>query len=113
MVDPRRMGPFQLAGDPAHPFRQAAVVFGRGMDLPAHNEEHDVQDRHALGKGGNKGEAGEDVGKDFGEGVGEAGDGRVEQGRDGGVARTDDLRGREAFGGALAAFREEVEEEGV
>lgn len=89
------------------------IVLFRGGHLPAHEEEHEVEDCDAFREGGDVGKACEDVGEDFGERVGEDGDGRVEEGGDGGIARAEDLGLRETLGGALAALGEEVEEEGV
>lgn len=89
-----------------------SVLFSR-MDLPARGEKHGVQDGNLLGQGRHSREAGEDVGEDFGKGMGKAGDGRVEKRGDGGVPWADELGDGNAFSETLAAFGEEVEEEGI
>lgn len=108
MVDPGRVLGEELGGPGPRPLGQAVVVFLRGGDLPAHDEEHDIEDGDALREGREVGEGGEDVGEDFGERVGVFAVGRVKEGEHAGVARADDFVGREAVGGALAALVEEV-----
>jgi len=48
VVDPCWVGCEELGGSRGHPFGEAVVVFLRGGDLPAHDEEHDVQDCYFL-----------------------------------------------------------------
>ena len=65
MVDPDGVRGEELARARGHPFGETVVGFLRGRDLPAHDEEHDVQYRDALGQFREIGERGEDVGEDF------------------------------------------------
>ena len=64
------MGGEELTRPGGHPFGKPVVVFPRRTDLPAHDEEHDVQYRHLLGKFGQVREFGEDVCEDFAERMG-------------------------------------------
>ena len=113
MVHPGRMQSEQLTRTGGNPFWQSFIIFARGGDLPAHDEEHDVEDGDLFGEGGEIGEFGEDVREDFAEGVGVDAGGGVEEGRDGGVGGADEVGGGGAFGGAGAAVGEEVEEDYV
>lgn len=111
VVDPGRVGVVQLGGARADELGQTVVVVGRRVDLPAHDEEHHVQGGDALGELRDGGEGVEDLDEDLGQGVGFFQ--RVEQGGDARVAGADDFLRGKAFGGALAALLEEVEEEVV
>ena len=103
----------ELRGAWGDPFGEAVVVFLRGGDLPAHDEEHDVQHSDLLREGGEVGEGPDDVGKDFGERVREDAAFGVEERGDGGVGRADEVLAGDALGGAALALGEEVEEEAV
>jgi hypothetical protein len=52
VVDPGWMGGEELGGPRRKPFGETVIVLLRGSDLPAHHEEHDVQDCYFLGKSG-------------------------------------------------------------
>lgn len=65
MVHPGRVRGEELAGTGSHPLGETVVVFRRGGDLPAHDQEHYVEHRDLFGEVGEVGEFGEDVGEDF------------------------------------------------
>lgn len=113
VVEPRSVGDCELRGTRRHPLWETVVVLLRGGDLPAHEEEHHVEDRDALGEGRDVGESSEYIGKDLGQRVAVDAVGWVEERRDGGVARADNVLDGEALGGTLTALAEKVEEEGV
>lgn len=113
MVDPGRVRGEELRRARGHPFGEAVVVFLRGGDLPAHDEEHDVQHGDLLGEGGEVGEGPDDVGEDFGERVREGAALGVEERGDGRVGGADEVLAGDAFGGAALALGEEVEEEAI
>lgn len=94
MVDPGRVRDEDLARARGDPIGEAFVVFLRGGDLPAHDEEHDVEHRDLFREVGEVRELAEDVGEEFGERVGEGCAFGVEEGGDGGVGRADCFRGR-------------------
>jgi len=113
VVDPGRVRVEELRRARGDPFGEAVVVFLRGGDLPAHDEEHNVQHGDLLGEGGEVGEGPDDVGEDFGERVREGAAVGVEERGDGGVGRADEVLAGDAFGGAALALGKEVEEEAV
>lgn len=96
-----------------HPVGQALVVFGRGADLPAHGQEHDVQHGDLLGQVLDVREGFDDVRVDFREGVREVRALGDLEGGEGGVGGADEVVWGEAVGGELAPFVEEVEEDAV
>lgn len=49
MINPGRMSNVQLTSHRARPFRQSLVVLLCRGNMPAHYEEHDVQDCDLLG----------------------------------------------------------------
>lgn len=113
MIDPGGVGGEELGGPRREPGGQPVVVLLRGGDLPAHEQEHDVEEGDFFGERGEIGKGGEDVGEYFGEGVRVDAAGGVKEGGDAGVEGPDKLGDRDAVGGKLLAFVEEVEEETV
>ena len=103
----------QLTRSWGYPIRQPIITLFRRADLPPHDQEHDVEDGNLFGQVVQIWEFGEDVGEDFGEGVGVEAGGGVEEGGDRRVGGADEVCGRSAFGGAGAAVGEEVKEDGV
>lgn len=55
----------ELAGAGSYPVREAIVGFLRKGDLPAHNEEHDIEHGDLFRDGAQIGECAEDVGENF------------------------------------------------
>lgn len=108
MVDPGRVRDEELRGARGHPFGEAVVVFLGGRDLPAHDQEHDVQDGDLLGQGGEVREGPDDVGEDFAERVREVAALGVQERGYGGVGWADEVLRGDAFGGAALALGEEV-----
>lgn len=113
MVHPRRVRGEELRGAGRHPVGESVVVLLRWRNLPAHDEEHDVEDRHLLGQGGEVGEFAENVGKDFGQRMSVHASFGVEEGGDAGIGWADEIRWRFALGGSGLTFGEEVEEDTV
>lgn len=113
MVHPCWVGGEELTRPGGHPFGEPVVILPRRTDLPAHDEEHDVQYRHLLGEFGQVREFGEDVGEDFAERMGVEAALGIQEGGDGRVGGTDEVGRRGAFGGAGTAFGEEVQEDDV
>lgn len=58
MVDPCWVGSEELGGPGRLPGGETVVVFLRGTDLPAHGEEHYVEDGDFFGERGEVGEGG-------------------------------------------------------
>lgn len=113
IVHPCGMRVEELGCTRRHPFGEPVVVLLRGVDLPAHEDEHDVEHGDLLGEGGDIREGAQDVGEDFGDRVRVDASLRVEEGRNAGVGWADEALFRDALGCFALAVVEEIEEDGV
>lgn len=113
MVDPQGVGSEQLRRPRGGPVRQAVIILLRGLNLPAHDQEHDEDDGHLLGLGTDVGEGAKDVGKELGQrvrlndtiGIGQRGEV--------GVVRPYQRLHGHALGRAVLAVLQEVEQDDV
>lgn len=113
VVDPRRVRRAQLRGRRRRERREHVVVVARRADLPAHHQEHVVQDGDALGQAADARERGEDVGEDFRQRVRVGAVGRVQQRPHRRVPGPDHLPRRHPLRGPLPPLVQEVQEQAV
>lgn len=90
MVNPGGMSDFQLTADRTRPLWQSLVILLGGCNVPAHDEEHDVENSDLLWYFADAWKSTQDIGKDFGEGMRIGGTGWVEERGDGRVGRADE-----------------------
>lgn len=69
MIVPNGMCDEQLRGSWGDPVRQPVVVLGRWFNLPAHDQEHDVDYGNLLGESTYVRKGTQDVGEQLGQGV--------------------------------------------
>ena len=113
MVVPSRMRHEQLRRARGNPIRQPVIVFGRGLDLPTHDQEHDIDDGDLLGKTAYVGEGAQDVGKQLGQGVGTDVTIRTDNGGEVGIQWAHQRLDGIAGSSTLLAFGQEVEQDGI
>ena len=69
MVEPARMRSEQLASTRRHPVWQPVVILLRGLDLPAHDEKHDIYNGYLLRPAADVWERSQDISEQFRQGV--------------------------------------------
>lgn len=113
MIDPQGMGSEELGGPRGHPVGQAVVVLLCGLNLPAHDEEHDEDNGHLLGAAADVGKGAQDVCEELGQRV--RLDGAVGIGQRGevGIVWPNERLDGHALGRTVLAVLQKVEQDDV
>lgn len=113
MIDPGGVGVENLAGTGCDPARETIVVCLTRMDLPAHEEEHYVEDCYSFRESREVGKCGENVGENFGNGVRRYSAGRIQQAGYGGVCWANEFWGGKTFKSGGLPLVKKIEEKTI